>query len=160
MQLFRIGSERYLNNMDGRGSSYKNGARWNHEGTPVIYMGVSPAIAMLEMANYIERPELVPVDYRMAAYEVDDDVEFAAIEVGDLEDGWEYFPYPEYTQTIGTNFLDKREYLGLMVPSCTVPMHNDHGRIIVINPFHPDISKIRLVDTSEKIYNERMFGGG
>lgn len=60
MQLFRICPEPYLENPSGPGGSHQDGARWNSPGHPVLYFALSASTALLEMANYIPSPRLVP----------------------------------------------------------------------------------------------------
>lgn len=64
MRLFRICPEQYLENYSGLGASYRDGARWNKAGIPVLYFALSPAVALLEMGNYLPSPRLVPKSYR------------------------------------------------------------------------------------------------
>ena len=60
MQLYRICPQSYLQDFSGLGASYKDGARWNSAGLPVLYFALSPATVLLEMANYLPSPRLVP----------------------------------------------------------------------------------------------------
>jgi len=61
------------------------------------------------------------------------------------------------TQQIGDQFLRAGHNLGLIVPSCAIP--GGLGEIVVINPYHADIEKIRLVATHKNIFNPRAFSG-
>ena len=157
MKLYRISSEKYLKNMQGRGASYQDGARWNRPGQPVIYFAFSPAVAMLEMANYIPSPRLVPKNYRLGIYEVPDNISRLEIPKEALPDDWSEFPYSITTQTIGGDWLDEGEKLMLLVPSAAVS--GGLEKIAVINPLHAECSQIKLVDSTVNIYNERTFSG-
>jgi len=68
MKLYRICPEQYLKNYTGLGASFKNGARWNNKGIPVLYFALSPSVAMLEMANYLPSPRFVPKSYCLGEY--------------------------------------------------------------------------------------------
>ncbi len=70
MRLYRICPERFLENYSGLGASFQDGARWNSKGYPALYFALSPATAMLEMANYLPSPRLVPADYRLGSVDV------------------------------------------------------------------------------------------
>ncbi|MDD9984143.1 MAG: RES family NAD+ phosphorylase [Gammaproteobacteria bacterium] len=70
MRLYRICHVRYLQDLRGLGASYRDGARWNEPGFPVVYFAETPSVAMLEMAHYLPSPRLVPPGYRLGVYEV------------------------------------------------------------------------------------------
>lgn len=72
MKLFRICPEQYLENYSGMGASFNDGARWNQPGIPVMYFSPSAAVSMLEMANYLPTPRLVPKSFRLGTYELPD----------------------------------------------------------------------------------------
>ncbi|MFT4927875.1 MAG: RES domain-containing protein, partial [Phenylobacterium sp.] len=71
MRLYRICPLHFLENYSGLGGSYKDGGRWNLPGVPVMYFALSPSVALLEMANYLPSPRLVPASYRLGIYELD-----------------------------------------------------------------------------------------
>nr|WED69001.1 RES family NAD+ phosphorylase [Pectobacterium colocasium] len=54
--------------------SFLHGARFNQPNTPVLYFSETPAVAMLEMGNYLPSPQLLPASYRLGVYELPDDV--------------------------------------------------------------------------------------
>lgn len=156
MFLFRMVPAEYLNNLSGRGGSYADGARWNSAGHPVIYFGLTAGVAMLEMANYISSPRLLPPTYRLGKYQVED-VDFDEWSMASLPGDWRQFPYPQSTQALGTRWLVANQKAGLILPSCTTPMGED--KIAVVNPLHPDTAKIKLIEEVEHVYNPRMFAG-
>ena len=67
MRIYRI---EHLENFEGHGASFRRGGRWNMAGVPVLYFAESASVAMLEMANYLPSPRMVPVAYRLGVYEV------------------------------------------------------------------------------------------
>ncbi len=155
MRLYRISPKRYLDNYQGLGAAYKDGARWNRAGQRVLYFAVSPATALLEMANYLPTPRLIPKDYRLGIYEVADSAPFYMLPCSQLPGDWALFPYPLSTQTIGGDWLDAGNELGLLVPSSAVPEGLE--KIAVINPQHPACSKISLAKSSSDLFNKRTF---
>lgn len=157
MRLYRITKESRLETYNGLGASYQDGARWNHAGTPVLYFGLSAAVAMLEMANYTGSPRMVPASYRLGVYEVPDDAQVSRLERVDWPDDWSSYPYPLSTQDIGDQWLNEANEFGLILPSAAVT--DGLGEIIVINPRHEYAQKIRLIDTYSEIYNPRAFMG-
>jgi RES domain-containing protein len=155
MRLFRICPDIYLENYSGIGASYQDGARWNLPGNPIIYFGSSPSVAMLEMANYLPSPHLVPANYRLGIYELPDNVHHDTYDEKSLPTDWDQHPYPTPTQKEGTAWLHSNNSVALLVPSAAVPGGLDKN--ILFNPLHPDAKKIKIVDTMDKIYSDRMF---
>lgn len=155
MRLYRIVPRKYLENYSGKGNSYKAGARWNLPDEPVLYFGTSASVAMLEMGNYIPKPQLVPQSYVLGIYETSSNA-LQSLELADMPYGWDEFPYPSSTQTRGSRFLAGNKYLLLLVPSSTT---GGLDQIAVVNPLHPEIATLRLIDTKTPIYNPRLFQG-
>lgn len=156
MRLYRITSETYLENYQGLGASYKDGARWNRAGQPVLYFALSPATALLEMTQYIPSPRLVPVSYRLGIYGIPDETPILSLPDTSLPGDWAAYPYPPSTQAIGGDWLDRVE-VGLLVPSAAVPQGLE--QTLVVNPRHPDVAMIRLIDSTADLYNKRIFTG-
>ena len=67
MRLYRICHVRYLEDLRGLGASYRDGARWNEPGFPIVYFAETPSVAMLEMAHYLPSPRLAPPGYRLVS---------------------------------------------------------------------------------------------
>ncbi len=157
MRLYRICPEPYLENLSGLGGSYQDGARWNSPGHPVLYFALSASTALLEMANYIPSPRLVPPAYRLGVYALPDSASVVELSMEDLPVDWAVFPHPRSTREIGDRWLQSRASLALIVPSAAVP--GGLEKIAVVNPRHPECGSIRLVQTLRNLYNERTFGG-
>lgn len=155
IRIFRVGASRYLENYEGRGASYSSGGRWNLPGTRVLYFGSSPGVAMLEMANYLPSPRLVPADYRLGVFELPDDVATETLDRRALPRAWDSYPFGKHTQRLGSRWLDARRAALLFVPSVAIPGGIESS--VVYNPLHPDASRIRLVESHSRIYNVRAF---
>ncbi|MBF0266681.1 MAG: RES domain-containing protein [Gammaproteobacteria bacterium] len=157
MQFFRIAPEQYLENYQGLGASYRDGGRWNKPGQPVLYYAKSPATALLEMANYIPSPRLLPANFQLGIYEIPDSVQYYELPEKLLPANWADFPYPLATQTIGGKWLEQCQTLFMLVPSAAVPKGLE--KIIIVNPRHEECSKIKLIDSTHDLYNNRIFSG-
>lgn len=155
MQLYRIAHKRHIDDLSGMGKSYERGGRWNAPGHPVLYFGTSASVAMLEMGNYMPTPRMVPRDFVIGIFEVEDPG-VARLALEELPQGWDDFPYPASTQRLGSDFLSRGEHLVLRVPSTASSGLED---IAVVNPRHQDISRLRLITTKSTIYNPRLFAG-
>lgn len=157
MELFRITRIKYLENYTGRGGSFLNGARWNQSGIPVLYFATTPSVALLEMANYLPNPRLIPDDYRLGIYHLPDTVSSQTLTLNNLPQDWSRYPYPSSTQKIGSQWLNEGSSLILFVPSVAVPAGLEN--IAVINPRHPQINELRLSSVESSLYNDRAFKG-
>ena len=157
MQLYRIIKFKYLENFTGRGGSFLNGARWNKAGIPVLYFAATPSVALLEMANYLPNPRLVPPSLKLGIYHLPDTISHQTIEVKDLPADWSQYPYPIGTQEIGSNWLNDCKTLALFVPSAAVPAGLEN--IIVVNPRHPELTSLKLTSVESSLYNDRTFQG-
>lgn len=155
MRLYRICPAHLLENYSGRGASYQDGGRWNRAGNPALYFACSVGVAMLEMANYLLSPRLVPQNYRLGIYETDNDISLDAWRVEDLPAGWNTYPYPSATQELGRRWLIEAKSALLLVPSAAIPGGLEN--IALINPSHPESKKLKLVAIETTIFNERAF---
>lgn len=157
MQLFRITRIKYLENFSGKGGSFLNGARWNRPQLPVLYFATTPSVALLEMANYLPSPRLVPADYRLGIYHLPDSVSTKTVTMKELPPDWSRYPYPSSTQQIGSSWLEAASSLVLFVPSVAVPAGLEN--IAVVNPTHPEIDRLQLSSVESNLYNDRAFRG-
>ena len=157
MLLYRIAKEEYLDDFSGVGASYEYGGRWNYPVDPVVYFAASPAIVLLEMGNYLVSPLHIPQTMRLGTYEIDDSVfNPRVVSIENLNEDWRDFPYPDTTQSLGSEWLKSNASLFMAVPSCAVPASPDWN-YCVMNPQHPDRDNIKLVAITNDIYNDRLF---
>ena len=155
MRLYRICPENLLENYSGRGASFQDGGRWNEAGLPVLYFACSAGVAMLEMANYLRSPRLVPKSYRLGIYETDGDIRFEQWGIENLPTGWNGYPYPAVTQERGSRWLQAATSALLLVPSAAIPGGLEN--ISLVNPAHPGSRTLTLVSIETDIFNKRAF---
>lgn len=155
MRLYRICQLEYLENFDGYGASYGNGGRWNRAGIPVLYFAESASVAMLEMANYLPSPRLIPATYRLGIYEIAQDTPMKRLLVEKLPADWNSFPHPQWTQRKGTEWLIHGKESVLAVPSVAVPGGLEN--IVLVSPPRIAATRIRLIRALEDIYDWRAF---
>lgn len=155
MRLFRITSLEHLDDLSGLGASYQGGGRWNEPGVAAIYFAQTASVAMLEMANYLPSPRLVPSNYRLGVYEVDDDILIDRWTVDEMPDDWLDFPYPKSTQRLGTDWLMQSQAPLLAVPSTVVPGGLEN--IVLASPSRLDPETIQLRAAEADIFNPRAF---
>ena len=155
MRLYRIGRREYLEDYRGLRASYLDGGRWNEAGVPALYFAETASVAMLEMANYLPSPRLVPSSYRLGIFEVPEDTPMDRWPVADLPPDWRDFPYPESTRRMGTEWLMRGASLLLEIPSAAVPGGIEH--IVLASSARLGTGSIRLIDVVADIYNPRAF---
>lgn len=134
-----------------------DGARWNRARLPVLYFASSPAVALLEMANYLPSPRLVPKSYRLGIYQLPDPTSCVTLSTEQMPEDWAQYPYPASTQEIGSEWLIEMKSLCLFVPSAAIPAGLE--QMVVVNPRHPEIASLKRIDTKSDLYNTRAFQG-
>ena len=157
MHFFRISHQNFLTNLSGTGASYQDGARWNSPGNPVVYFAGSSSVAMLEMANYIPNPKLIPKQFKLGIYGLEKPTDIEKITVKNLPDQWNSYPHHAHTKFVGDEWLVSGRTALLEVPSASVP--DGLESIFLLNPRHPESQFIKLIKTVDQIYSERMFSG-
>ncbi|WP_108651228.1 RES family NAD+ phosphorylase [Dongshaea marina] len=168
MILFRAQHKRYLDSWQDyeKGNSYKNGARWNLPGTPVLYMSSNVQNAMLELSNYAPSPKVANLMFCMGVFE-SPSLRLYEIRPEELPKGWEQYPALKATQEFGSEILEGKQYDGLIVPSCTMndrlvrSPHNEVRRStyanVVLNPTKKAVKDMTLLDSHSPLYSKRAF---
>ena len=155
MRLFRISSLRHLDDLSGLGASYQGGGRWNEPGVPALYFAQTASLAMLEMANYLPSPRLVPANYRLGVFEVDDDIPMDHWTLAEMPADWRGFPYPKSTQRLGTDWLIHGQGPLLAVPSTVVPSGLENTVLASPSRLGPETIQLRAAEAD--IFSPRTF---
>lgn len=126
--------------MDGSGAR-KYGGRWNSVGTAVVYASSSLSLATLELIVNVEdvstiykRYVVIPIEFDLALIE--------EIEIDALSPGWNSSSINPVTQKIGDQWVAGMSSPLLKVPSCVTEIESNY----LLNPLHPDFSKINIRD--------------
>jgi RES domain-containing protein len=149
MRLYRIGKSKYSKDLKGEGAKI-NGGRWNHEGIPCIYTAESRALAVLEMSAHVTLDE-IPRALCFTTFDVPED-SILTHEIGSLPRNWQNWPHPKETRDFGSQLLRKNEYLLFKYPSAILPFEYNY----VINPVHPSMSKVKIIDVVDYAYDIRI----
>ena len=124
------------------------GGRWNSKGHRCVYVASSQSLAVLEVLVHIEDRELLN-HFIMLSIDIDDK-EIMVLNTEDLPDNWQEEPAPADTATVGDEWLESKQSLGLELPStiipnetnillkCIHPAFNDAMTSITEIPFTPD----------------------
>jgi RES domain-containing protein len=114
------------------------GGRWNHIGTPIVYTSTSRALAALEVLVHTD-PGLAPTDFVMIPAEIPDTL-IRQVEVATLPIDWDQLPAGDETRSFGSEWAARLDSVALAVPSVVV----HYERNLMINPRHPDFSRVEL----------------
>ena len=151
MEVFRLSTGKWAGILSGKGASLKGG-RWNSPGKEIIYTAGNRSLAMAEVAVHFSLSTL-PVDYRMVTILIPDDLIVKQLPEKGLPKGWNAFPYGAGTQTYGDDFIHRNDSCLLKVPSAVTK--GDYN--ILINPFHVDFRKIKIISNETFPLDRRIF---
>lgn len=149
MRVYRLSKNKYANDLTGKGAEL-TGGRWNKIGTKILYTSDSRALCTAEIA--VHTPiGIMPTDYYIITIEIPDTVDICKLDKTTLHRDWKSFPHSNKTQEIGEDFVSKKEFLALKVPSAVV--QGDYNYLI--NPMHKDFDKVKIVDKKVFAFDER-----
>lgn len=151
MIVFRLGKEKYKNDLSGIGAE-KYGGRWNSKGVRMVYTSQSRALANLEVAVHLTL-KLVPKDYFLTSIEIPDELILDYPEKKLQGKNWKTHPPSSFTQAEGDKFIKTGQKLVLKVPSAIV--QGDYN--FFINPLHADISKVKVLYSELFSFDKRLF---
>ncbi|MDR2332038.1 MAG: RES family NAD+ phosphorylase [Burkholderiaceae bacterium] len=145
-------SRRYkASDMDGAGGKYVGG-RWHTVGTPVIYAAGTIALCCLETLVHYDDSGL-PFLRKLIEYQVPMDCVHQGVNV-ELPPDWDAMPDSAGAAAVGTEWLNTRKTLLMYVPSVIVRREFN----VLINPMHPDIGRIEVIDHGPFTYDPRLIG--
>ncbi len=137
--------------LDGEGS-YRFGGRWSSPGTRLAYTAEHLSLAMIEYSIHID-PDDPPDDLVVVTAEIPDDVSRVSISPKRLPSNRRKSPSPPELARIGDRFASNARAAILIVPSALAPTESNW----LINPRHPQFSKIRLGSVEPFDYDRRFF---
>ena len=151
MEVFRLVQSEFVGKLTGQGAALKGG-RWNSVGVEMIYTAGNRSLAMAEVAVHFSWGTL-PSNYRMMTIEIPSSVSVMSLSEKKLPEGWNSFPSPVNTRQFGDRFILENGVAVLKVPSVVTPGDFNY----LINPFHKDMSKIRIVSVEDFLFDKRLF---
>lgn len=151
MEVYRLSRAMYSDNLSGKGAAIK-GARWNSMGVEMIYTAGNRSLAMAEVAVHLSLATL-PSDFMMLTIYIPDDIALKKLTPSYLPAGWNSFPHSRETQKEGDEFISENAFCVLQVPSAVT--QGDFN--VLINPYHPDFARIRIIDKAPFPFDKRIF---
>lgn len=151
MRAWRIAKAKRATDLSGVGAAIEGG-RWNDQDVPAVYMGLSPAICCLETFVHAGGEPSFPM--KITWFELPDDPAlYLEPDPKTLPVGWAKLPADRPSMDYGTAWLKAKTHLGLILPSAVLPLE----RNIVINPNHPALGEIKVIEMYDFMYDPRMF---
>lgn len=129
------------------------GGRWNHHGTPVIYLGGSLSLAALEVFVHISSIMPFTQKYLSFSATIPENVDIKKLDFESLPSNWREFPAPKATKDIGDKWAERKESTVLQVPSVIIPEEVNY----ILNPAHADFNKISFSDPKPFSFDSRMW---
>ncbi len=151
MEVYRLSRAVFADNLSGKGASLK-GTRWNSVGVEMIYTASNRSLAMAEVAVHLSLG-MLPPDYMMLTIYIPDDIPSKKLSQSELPENWNVFPHIKSTQKIGDLLIVENKYCVIQAPSAVT--QGDFN--ILINPYHPDFSRIKIIDKVEFPFDRRIF---
>jgi len=151
MRVFRLSSEKYKNDLSGKGAEIAGG-RWNNKGFSIVYTSESRALCTTEIA--VRTPlGILPLNYFLIEIDIPNELKIKELKLTDLPKDWKSYPHSNTTQQIGNAFIKEGKYVILKVPSAAV--QGDYNYLL--NPKHKDFYKIKIIKTSLFNFDKRLF---
>ena len=151
IKLFRISTSEHINDITGMGARIYGG-RWNHTGYPAVYTSGSRSLAALEFLVHVPMA-LAPENLSIVEINIQENIERESINESQLPSNWRDYPAPEQLANIGTNWIKSKSSLLLDIPSAVVEKEVN----TLINPLHPDIKFVDLINIEKFSFDSRLF---
>ncbi|HEY5590042.1 MAG TPA: RES family NAD+ phosphorylase [Paludibacter sp.] len=151
MEVYRLTRKKFTGHLSGKGAA-AFGARWNSTGVELIYTAANRSLAMAEVAVHFTLATM-PIDYMMMSVFIPDDIPVKKINKTELSSNWNVFPHSASTMKIGDAFVAENKFCILCVPSAITKGDFNY----LINPNHPDFSRIKIVRTEIFPFDRRIF---
>ena len=149
MIVYRITSAKWASVLTGSGYP----ARWNPRYVRVIYTAESIALACLE--NLAHRSgEGLNANFRLVEIEIPKNTSSDSYSQDDLPEGWHTIRGYLACQKLGAEWIEKNKSCILHVPSSIIPYETN----VLINPNHPDFSRISIQAIRKFSFDERLTG--
>lgn len=133
----------------------KEGGRWNQVGTALLYLAETQALACLETFIHLRTAGL-PLNRYLVQFDIPDDVwkRRTTLTAATAPVGWDAIPTGQVSVNYGTAWAKGNSAAVVVVPSVIIPDELN----ILINPNHPDASKIKHTKLRRWTYDPRLFG--
>ena len=115
----------------------------------MAYTSSSRALAILEMLVHVTL-DSVPAEAVLVPIEIPDSI---ITTLGELPAGWNDLPWRPDARRTGDKWIHENSSVAMFVPSAVVPAEQN----ILINPSHPDFSRISVGQPEPHAFDRRLF---
>ncbi len=155
MKFWRICREPYAASAFSGEGARLAGGRWNKPGAAVAYASEHLSLAAIELFVHTgrQRPkDLVAIEAELPLNSGGFETKREEMKNG-LPSGWSYDL--ALTQRIGDDWIKSAGSPVLFVPSAVIDVEWN----ILLNPLHPEFSKLRVLQSRKFAFDERMYKG-
>jgi len=135
----------------GDGCQYASG-RWHNLMVPVVYCSDSQALSALETFVHLQE-DVKHIKYVMFELHIPASLILEVESIATLPKRWRKQPPGVETKKIGSQWVKSNSSAVLSVPSTIVP----ESRNYLLNPLHPNISKIAIKPPNKFSFDARMW---
>jgi RES domain-containing protein len=151
MQAWRIVKTKHAAQAFTGEGAFQYGGRWNSAGTRVVYVSRNLSLAALEILVHL--PPSPAARFSVFRLEVDEGL-VETLPQEKVPSAWQENPPPPSSQAIGDRWVTESRSAALAVPSAIVPEETN----LLLNPQHPDFSKIRIAPARPFAFDARLLG--
>ncbi|MFT5387782.1 MAG: RES domain-containing protein [Candidatus Omnitrophota bacterium] len=148
LSTFRLLQERFLSAPPETGA-YKAGGRWNKVRESAVYSSGSISLAALEILANVSL--LKGIKYCVLEFSIPSSVSINKVSIKDLPKSWR--TSRTFTEEYGSRWLSDKKSCILQVPSAVNPHENNY----IINPTHPDYTKIKVSKPKKFSFDNRLL---
>jgi RES domain-containing protein len=129
-----------------------SGGRWNRPGNAMLYCASNISLAVLETFIHLKAGGL-PLNRYLVEFTIPEALWTAARSLPAPPVGWDAIPTGKVSLDEGDAWLKARDSALMIVPSAIVPEECN----VLINPLHPDASRIGARKTRKWVYDPRLM---
>ena len=150
MEVFRLSSAKYANDLSGTGAKI-HGGRWNRKGDAVLYTAGARALSLVEVLVHTTNAFL-PLCYQLITIYIPDDL-ILTISNKSLPKDWNNIEPSDSTAMFCSEWLKTNEYMTLRVPSVVVEGEYNY----LINPANADFAKVKILQNEAFNFDNRLI---
>lgn len=118
----------------------------------MVYTSATLSLAALELFVHLD-PDVRPDDLVSIPADIPAELVPEILNRSELPKNWRVYPCPEEVQQVGDAWVRTRTNAILAVPSVIIP----HETNFLINPAHPEFSRIRVGSSEPFSFDPRMW---
>jgi RES domain-containing protein len=150
--VWRITTARFLDSAFSGEGARLYGGRWNPEGYPMVYTAESRSLALLEM---LVQDDPLRANYVLVPAKIPNELVITEIHQHDLFQEWRSLTARGGLQAVGKEWITSKRSAILSVPSAVLSAERNY----LINPYHPDFSKIVIGQPESLQTDVRLMRG-